>query len=815
MRLLVLVLFFCFTLFANEKVVLQLDWKHQFQFAGFYVAKELGYYQKAGLDVIIKEYNNSIDVVEDVIAKEGRYGLGKSSLLIERSHGKPIVVLSAIFQKSPSVLITVDKNITSAADLKHKRIMITSNEVTSAPIMTMLQSNGLTSKDFTILKHSFNYKDLLNGKTDAMACYLSNEPYFLEQNKSYFKVFDPQDYGYDFFGDLLFTSEKEIQLHPQRVKAFNEATKQGWIWAFKHISKAAELIHLKYNSQHKPLEALEYEGKVLKKLAFSKDEPFFHISTQKFEKIAQIYKLFGLIKVFQLKGFIDPLRLNTQTVRIGVLSKRGDETTHRRWDKLTTYLNANLEAYNFQIIPLGFHDLEESVKNKEIDFVVANDMYYVLLEHQYGVSRIATLVNDDGKNNYNLNEFGGVIFTRKDNKKINSLKDIVGNSFAAVNKRSFGGWIMAYEEFEKEGVDKEDIKVTFLNTHDAVVKGVLDKRFDAGTVRTDTLEHMVKEGKINLKDIKILNEKKYENFPYFVSTKLYPEWPFAKLRTTSNKIASKVLSELVNIDLKKEPELKNIGSWSVPADYSSVEALMKKLRVEPYDKVEILLRDVFKKYIEYILATFFLIVILIVRYVYVKRLNDNLQDYNKRLHVEVEKQTHALNEANKHLKILAQTDSLTGVNNRAFFMKIGKKYFNIAKRNGSNLQVLMLDLDHFKRINDTYGHQAGDRVLIEFTKTINLLLRESDLLGRIGGEEFCLIMQNSSTEGAIKLAKRICGNIEAGDILFNNQIIKITVSIGIASLEQENNLSELINKSDIALYEAKAQGRNRAVVFKP
>lgn len=814
MKHFLLILLFIAKLSANEnEVVLQLQWKHQFQFAGFYVAKEMGFYDEVGLDVTFKEYESSIDIVEDVISKKSTYGIGRSSLLLKKNKGKPIVLLSAIFQTSPSVLITTNPNIKSPSDLLGKKVMITKNAVESASITTMLLANGISKRDIVIQQHSFDYNDLINGTTDAMACYLSNEPYRLDEKNIKYRVFNPKDYDYDFYGDILFTSEDEIKNHSERVLAFHNASKKGWLWAFENIEKTAKIIYDKYNTQKKCLKSLIYEGEVLKKLAMPEDIPFGHISKKKFDAIAKIYQLSGLLQSsYTLDGFFDRLEINKYPVKIGVLAKRGAENTHKQWDSLAKYLNEEIDTYNFSIVPLDFEELERAVENNSVDFVITNTMYYVILESRYGISRIATLVNSDGS--HISKEFGGVIFSRSNNKNINNFKDLEGNTFAAVHKLSFGGWVMGYEELIHNGIDIDDLKLSFLGTHDAVVEAVLSGKAEAGTVRTDTLERMAGEGMIDLSKIKILGAKTHIGFPYLVSTKLYPEWPIARLTDTSDNLANKLLAELVTYKPNlQETQISIIAGWSVPSDYSPVHDMLKELRLAPYDTSEIKLSEIIEQYSLYLSIIGFFLVVLITRLIYGWRVNIYLSEYSATLHKEVASKTNKLMKVNEKLKIIANTDSLTGVSNRGYFMRFAKKYFDIAKRNNEVLQILSLDLDYFKKINDTYGHQAGDDLLQEFANTISALLRKSDMLGRIGGEEFCILLQNTSIEGASLFAQRVCETIENLRVKSDGHILQITVSIGVATLGDEESVEDLIKKSDIALYQAKENGRNQVKVY--
>ena len=796
-----------------EKVRLQLGWKHQFQYAGFYIAKEHGFYQEVNLDVKIHEFDHSIDIVNEVISEHANFGIGKSSLLIEKYNGKPVVALGALYQSSPSVLVTTNPSFKTIKDIRGKKIMVTGDAVRSASIISMLLSNGINQNDFILQKHSFNYNDLIERTTDAMACYLSNELFYLSQKNIPYQVFNPKDYGYDFYGDILFTSKNEIVKNPKRVRKFYAASKKGWLWAFENIEKTAQLIYDKYNTQNKSLESLIYEGQVLKKLAMIKGIDFGHISINKFNHIAEIFRLGNLLdKEGSLETFVDPLNLNRTQVTIGVFSEHDIAGTLKRWIPLTKYLKAKLDSYYFTIVPLDYNQLSKSIANNEIDFFITNALSYVQFEHLYGASRIATLLSHNSSTQDKFSKYGGVIFTKSDNQEINNIEDLEGKSFAAVDKHSFGGWIMAYDEFLNLGIIQDDIKLSFLKTHDAVVEAVLKGHVESGTIRTGTLERLLHEGKIKLSDIKVINNKSHKDFPYLTSTQLYPEWPFSKLKHTSNKLSNDVLSVLLDIS-PDHKEFNNIKAdeWTVPLDYNVVHDLIKKQHISPHEFHIFNLVEVFNKYTIIIYALTLGFILLTFRLLYTNKLNKSLDGYNFKLDQEVKERTISLEKANKKLKVFARTDPLTGINNRGYFFSQGKKYFNIAIRNHTPLHQLMLDLDFFKEINDRYGHHTGDLILTEFTKTIEKTLRSSDVFGRIGGEEFSIILQDTSIEGAKLFAERIIKNVESMQIVSGNEVIKITVSIGLVTLTDEENIHELLKKADEALYKAKASGRNKYI----
>ncbi|MFB0980162.1 MAG: sensor domain-containing diguanylate cyclase [Alteromonadaceae bacterium] len=173
---------------------------------------------------------------------------------------------------------------------------------------------------------------------------------------------------------------------------------------------------------------------------------------------------------------------------------------------------------------------------------------------------------------------------------------------------------------------------------------------------------------------------------------------------------------------------------------------------------------------------------------------------------------------NKTLEELAQAnriDGLTQIFNRKHWEECLEKEFSRARRYQHGLALIMFDLDHFKLLNDTNGHLGGDLVLIETAKVISSLLRLGDLFGRYGGEEFAIILPNTDIVGALDVAERIRVAISKNVINFQASEIKVTASVGVAVIsEEDNRYEDLISNTDIALYDAKASGRNIVCVAK-
>ncbi len=163
------------------------------------------------------------------------------------------------------------------------------------------------------------------------------------------------------------------------------------------------------------------------------------------------------------------------------------------------------------------------------------------------------------------------------------------------------------------------------------------------------------------------------------------------------------------------------------------------------------------------------------------------------------------------MRDIANKDFLTGAYNRRFFFEVGDAIYKKAKRKEKSLAVAMLDIDKFKNINDTYGHDVGDIAIKEVKRILNKNLRVSDLMARFGGEEFCILLEDISIENVQKLFEKIRKSFEKNVIKIDNLEISYTVSIGIY-YGLADSLEEMIRLSDEALYEAKESGRNKIVI---
>jgi len=274
-----------------------------------------------------------------------------------------------------------------------------------------------------------------------------------------------------------------------------------------------------------------------------------------------------------------------QAIKVGVLVIRGKENTLSKWQGTIDYLTEQIQDRTFELVLLDFENIEAIVAKQEIDFVLVNSGMYVKLQSVYGARRIATLKNLASGKSYT--QFGAVIFRRVDRTDIQAIDDLKGKKFMAVSEIAFGGWQMAWRALRKKGLNPytEFLELQFAGSHDAVVYAVQDGTVDAGTVRTDTLERMAEEGKINLKDFVILNRQtKYEEtFPFALSTQLYPEWPFAVMPQIDSELAEQVAIALMRMPADtRAAQTGKYQGWTIPANYEPVHEILKELKVDPY-----------------------------------------------------------------------------------------------------------------------------------------------------------------------------------------------------------------------------------------
>ena len=292
-RYIAFLLIICFseTVTASEKIVVQLKWINQFQFAGYYAALEKGFYKEAGLDVILRPngYNGSfVSPVDAVVSGDAQFGISNSGLVLDYLNGKPVVALAATLQHSAVSWLVLEKSgIRSIHDMVNKRLMTVFPLSESLELLEPFRAEGIDPKKLHLTQTIFDLQPLIDGKIDAYDAYVTNEPFLLEQKGIPYRIIDPRTYGIDFYGDVLFTSQAELQNNPERVEAFRKASMAGWRYAMAHPDEIIDLIVNKYAPQ-KNREHLRFEARAMWNLMQPDIIEIGHMNPGRWLRIAEI-----------------------------------------------------------------------------------------------------------------------------------------------------------------------------------------------------------------------------------------------------------------------------------------------------------------------------------------------------------------------------------------------------------------------------------------------------------------------------------------------------------------------------------------------
>jgi signal transduction histidine kinase/ABC-type nitrate/sulfonate/bicarbonate transport system substrate-binding protein len=299
LKILLILSFTCsFPAFAQDlkPIKLQLKWYHQFQFAGYYAAKEKGYYKDAGFDVELIEGGSKKPPVSSVLSGKADFGITGSDILNDHINKKPVVVVSVIFQHSAYVVMTMaDKKINTPTDLAGKKIM-TSDSQGWPLIRSLFLKEGIPETSLNLIPHTWNNMDLINGKVDAVTCYTTMEPQLIRQMGYEVTLIRPIDYGIDFYGDLIFTTSEMAQNSPEIVEKFNQASIKGWYYAMNHPEEMADYILKLPGVKERGLsrEILLNEAKEMKKLILPDLIEIGHTNPGRWQAMLKIYKELGL-----------------------------------------------------------------------------------------------------------------------------------------------------------------------------------------------------------------------------------------------------------------------------------------------------------------------------------------------------------------------------------------------------------------------------------------------------------------------------------------------------------------------------------------
>lgn len=752
------------SLFGLEKVSVQLKWHHQFQFAGYYAALEKGFYKAEGLDVTLKDRDVSKNNVEQILAGESQYGIADSVLFLYQAHQKPIVIIAPIFQHSPNVLITLKSSgIDSPYKLIGKKIAMYPNDADGLPLLAMLHETGVLKKGFHRVNTHFNINALTAKEVDAHHGYVTNEPFAMLQKGVETNIIHPQHFGVDLYGDMLFTTQNELTSHPERVAAMKRATLRGWEYALTHKEEMIALIRTKYAPQ-KSLEQLRYEAEGIASVIDSATIPIGTLDYGRFEYIQNLLKRHALIdSTVALENYL------YREAHKGALDLTPQE---RQWLKEHPIIRTAIDT---SWAPFEYIDEEGKYQGLAADYIA-------LIEQKLGVR---------------FEPYTGGVWKDAVAKMEKKELDMYPCAVKTPQRETYASFTSPYLNFRMVILTNDNIGyIDDINSLKgkkiAVARGYLPeetlkryypyiKRYEVDTIQegleavaqgkayafidnTAAITHAIKnEGYSNLK---ISGELPHR---FELSMGVRSDWPI-----------------LVGI---LEKALASITPQERDAIYA------KHIKIE-YTQ-EISWMRIFQIFIP--LALFVSILLY-----YTRKLKSINSVYKMTLD-SLTRTQQELEEANKWLISLSTTDTLTNLANRYHLNNALKQAISSAERYGRPLSVIILDLDYFKRVNDLYGHHAGDIVLQESARILRENCRESDTVGRWGGEEFLIICPETDKHEAARLAEKLRSLIPSVSMLYAHTQ---TASFGISGYEDSDTQESIVIRADEALYRAKNDGRN-------
>jgi len=747
-------LLLCLVLFATigqadqplDKVSLQLNWKYQFEFAGFIMAKEKGFYEEEGLDVELLEYYGDTQVANTVLDRQANYGLLNSSVAIAEKKILPTVLMATYLQQSPLVIIA-QKNIKHPKDLIGKKLMGTEEQLSLSPLALMLDYFSVNKRNTQFVPHSFSIKDFAKHKVDAITAFKTNEVFELDQQGIEYNILDPHDYGFSTTVLNLFTSFPEATNHPERTRKFIAASNKGWAYAIEHPDETIQVIIEKYSSK-KSVEALKFEATVIKKLMLL---DFFTIGEANKDlslRLVKQLKYSGLLMeseqlgAFLFKDVVDEFSLNNDFT-----------------EEQLQYLHAKKKitmCVNPQWMPF---EAIEGAKHIGIAADVIKGFEKLL------PVPIVLNVTDSWASSI---------------AKAKTRECDIFSLVAETSER------LKYMSFTKPYLTLPVVLATKV-TEPFIANLTEIKSRPVGIVKGYAIAEKLRNSMpgINIVDVESISDglervRRGELYGYIgnlmaISNSIQKEF------TGQLKVSAR-LKEDISLGLSTrndEPLLNDIFSILVETvDEESLQPIYNKWVVVQQNET-IDYGFIWKLGLAFLLISFLYL------YHYL---------HNRRLKQELIK--------------LSTTDKLTGLDNRLKTDELLLKRQEDLKRYDVDTSIILLDIDFFKKVNDQYGHLAGDGVLVEFSQILTHNVRVTDSVGRWGGEEFLIICPNVDVKAATLLAEKILDKVRAHSFV---GVGLITASAGVSGFSKTLSVTDVLGLADKALYQSKVSGRDRVV----
>lgn len=791
---------------------MQLKWTHTFEFAGYYAALEQGYYRDAGLAVNIKEARAGIEPVTEVTEGKAEYGTGGSSLILDRNAGKPVVVLAVIFQHSPHLLIA--RQTQSIHDLADKPLML---EPQAKELLAYLKNEGLPPERLKLLEHSHDPQDLINGKINAMSAYSFFQPYYLDRANFNYQIYSPRAVGIDFYGDNLFTSERELKEHPDRVKAFRAASMRGWQYAMEHPEEVTSLILGKYSQRHPRQYFLFQAGQILS-LMHPELVEIGEMNPGRWRHIVETYASIGLLPGdYPLEGFLYslPSKFNRNLLYVGIVVALLLITIAGGF----SYYILRIKRKLARSIDTGKHVvLQDHSRNSILELLANGSPLNTILEkivrsvEQSNPEFRCSIMQLDSQGN-RLLPGAAPSLPEFFNQAMNGIE--IGIGIASCGTTAFTGQRVIVEDIQshpywaahKEVARKARLAACWsepIHSSSGKVLGTIDiylqNKRQPGQNNLQLMSNTANMAAIalgrHLAELDIRqNEKLLSDILENVSANIYMKdmkgrylfanRPLRKMFNAPNE-------EIIGYDDNKFYD----AATAAKMQQSDLEVLQQGKII--HDSEDSNLNQLTGETSVYLTTKI------------------PLRHEDGRIYAlcGISTDITEKKDIEEHLRHMAQYDTLTKLPNRALFSDRLQQTFATSKRTHEQFGLMFIDLDKFKPINDNYGHEAGDLLLKEAAQRMQQCVRQSDTVARIGGDEFVVLLASlKHDQDAQEVAEKIRHSLNL-PFEISGHTLNISSSIGVAIYPAHgDNEKELVKHADLAMYYAKENGRNNVTVY--
>ena len=934
----------CAASIASEDITLQLKWRHQFQFAGYYAAQQQGYYRDEGLNVKIIEGSKDRPPLQQVLSGQADYSIGDAEVLVARISGKPLVALAAIFQHSPGVLLSLqNSNIQHPKDLVGKRIMMSTDDQGVFQFKAMLLKQHLDIRQMTLVPHTWRLQDLIEGKVDVISAYAMDEPEQLKQMGYSPAIITNQSYGVDFYGDVLFTSERELNTHPERVDAFLRATKKGWLYALSHqeemsrnIAGMPGVLKRGINEQ-----TLLREANMMLPYVLTEVVPWGHMNEERWYAIAQTLADYGLVPPYiDLKGFVyqGDMRVkrpyivwlargvsilllilgvtflwNLQIRRQVVNRTQAlQNEIHRRsqaeyllkvagsvakiggWmvDIKSGTLHWSDEVAALHEMPAGYsptveegvsmfvpeyQPLMQSALKKCIEQGISYDLELEKITatgRRFWVRAMGQPVRDAAGHIVKLQ---GSLQDITDQKQLEAIKqgqnriqammlaDVslpeILNTAAQLIELQFPGASCAILLLNKEGRLRHAALSKLPLPYTEAMDGI---SLPASQVATLTQSRVIAKdidgypfGDENQSLAQAFGLQACWSAPILSRSwhalgvlAVYRRHPHTPAEAEIDFVES--YAQILGLAIEREQSDEQLNLLRSGISRLNDIVMITEAPVQsPMQQKIVFLNEAFtritgsslahlsgsspfdifnaatpKRELENIKQAFQQMSPITAEVVTTNPEGESvsLEMDALPLHDRGGRHTHWVlvlrditerKQADAQIRQLAYYDTMTGLPNRLLLQEKLSAHLRKSLRKKTGGALLFIDIDNFKTLNDTHGHDIGDALLVEVAKRIKGSVRRLDTVSRLGGDEFVVVLDGLHREPqqAEKQAKIVCEKIVAAfeqPFNLNHYQHYTSPSIGVAlfDCDQPSQSEELLRRADMAMYKAKEAGRN-------